>query len=193
MKKGPTALIAALLLAATLGIAADEKKETAEKQQQKKDSAEKAEKAKPDPNESPLVRAARESKAKREQSEKSRITITNKDVEKSGGKLIQTTTKPLEPLPSSKPTAEEMRQVAAENVRAERRADLQAQVAKHQKTVTELEKELRRIEETYYNEDDPDYREDVLSTSFDDTKKQLDEARKQLATARKALAAAGGN
>lgn len=193
MTKRTTALISALLVAVTLGLGADEKKESSEKPNQKQDEAEKAKKAKPAPNESPLVRAARESKARREEGEKSRITITNEDVEKSGGKLIQTTTKPLEPLPSSTPSAEEMRQVAAENARSERRADLQAQVARHQKTVTELEKELRRIEETYYNEDDPDYREDVLATSFEDTKKQLDEARKQLAAARKALAASGGN
>jgi len=189
-----TSVIAIVILAFALATAADEKKESKKPAEQKKEetSTEASAKSKSE-NESPLVKAARESKARRDGGEKSRITITNEDVEKSGGKLIQSTNKPLDPLPSSKPTSDEMRQVAAENAKAARREELQAQILKHQTTVRDLEKELRRIEETYYNEDDPDYREDVLAQNFEETRDQLEAARKDLAAARKALASVGGS
>jgi len=182
-----------IVLLICVAISAEEKKDTSTetKAGKKTEAAEKQDQA-PAQSESPLVRAAREGKAKRGE-EKSRITITNKDVEKSSGKLIQSTNKPLEPLPQSTPTDEDRKKVADANARKASRAELQAKVDSYQKTVTDLEKELRRIEETYYNEDDPDFREDVLAMNFEDTRKQLDAARKELADARKALAATGSD
>ncbi len=181
-----TPILAALLLTLTTGLTADEQAKSTET---KKDAAT-TETRKDDPDESPLVKAARKGKANRE-GEKSRISITNADVEKAGGKIIQSSDKPLVPLPANSDVEKTMRDLAAAKSNQKNKNQLTELVAKYQKEVTDLERELRRIEETYYNEDDPDYREDVLALNFDDTKKQLEAARKELAKARKALGGTG--
>jgi hypothetical protein len=189
MRKTATLLPLLLMLSAAFVFADESKPARADEE---KSGSEKAAKA-PEAEESPLVKAAREAKARRD-GEKARISITNEDVKKSDGKITQTSTKPLERLPASSDVEKTMRDVAEAKQPRSGRAELQARVAKHQQEVDNLEKELRRIEETYYNEDDPDYREEVLAMRFEDTKRQLETAREQLAAARKALATpAGGN
>lgn len=182
------AIISAVALAFALQLSADD----AKKEPSKGETASASESAPSAPDESPLVKAARAGKANRE-GEKSRLSITNADVKKSQGKIIQAGTKPLDPLPAVSDVEKTMRDTAAAKAPKSNRQALQAEVDKHQKAVTDLEQELRRIEETYYNEDDPDYREDVLEKSFEETRKQLEAARKELAAARQALGASGGN
>ncbi|MCM2313705.1 MAG: hypothetical protein NDJ92_00955 [Thermoanaerobaculia bacterium] len=144
------------------------------------------------PDESPLVKAARESAAKRTKAKKSRLSIDDKDVKKSAGKLIETTSKPLAPIPAAEDVETRMRAVsepaAAARDKAKETAD---RVAAAQKEVESLELELRRIEETYYDEDDPDFREDVIEKRFEETKSRLGKARQDLENARNAASGSG--
>lgn len=188
MNKTAATILPILLMLCATGLLADEQKKPEGEGKARAEASTGTAEAKE--GESPLVKAARESKARRE-GEKSRISITNDDVKKSDGKLIQSTSKPLEPLPGSSDVEKTMRDVASAKEKKSNRTDLQASITKYQQEVDTLEKELRRIEETYYNEDDPDYREDVLAVRFEETKRQLEAAREQLGAARKALA--GGN
>ncbi len=138
--------------------------------------------------ESPLVKAAKDSATKR--ATKSRLSITDKDVKKSAGKLIETTSKPLPPVQRDK-AAEQ--QLLAEKAAAEQASEFEKmrakRVAESEKKVAELEVELRRLEETYYDEDDADFREDVIEKRFNDTKAKLEKARQELEAIRNGSAA----
>lgn len=135
----------------------------------------------PAATESPLVKAARDAAAKRESGVKTRRSITDKDVKKSAGKLIETTSKPLPPVRAADDVETRMR---AEKAAAEAKNDGAKITARNieaaEKKVSELESELRRIEESYYDEDDPDFREDVIEKQFNDAKAKLEKARKDL-------------
>lgn len=167
---------------------ADEKAEDKSKDSEKKTTANAAdksvrvEKTPINTNDSPLVRAAKNSSKERE---KSRLSITNDDLKNIEGTLIETSEKPLAPLPPARNVeAALLHSTKNEN---KGRKEATAKVATLQKEVDDLEKELRRIEETYYNEDDPDYREEVISMRFEETKKQLNTARDELAKARRGV------
>jgi hypothetical protein len=141
--------------------------------------------------ESPLVKAARDAAAKRESGNKQRPSITDKDVKKSAGKLIETTSKPLPPVPSAAAEIDKRQKTerAAAEVKEREREAIAARVGKMTDEVATLEKELRRIEESYYDEDDPDFREDVIEKRFEDTKAKLEKARQDLEAAKAAAAA----
>lgn len=141
--------------------------------------------------ESPLVKAAKDGAAKR--TTKSRLSIDDKAVKKSKGKLSETSSNPIPPESQSSgyaadrtPSAEDAAKAAASQ-----RGAAAEKLAAAQKDVERLESELRRIEETFYDEDDPDYREEVIKKRFDDTRARLETARQELEAARSATAAGG--
>jgi HAMP domain-containing protein len=142
-------------------------------------------------NESPLVKAARDAAAKR--GTKTRLTINDKDVKKSAGKLIETTSRPLPAVPNQAAEIDKRnREVkAAATSEAAAQKSVEDRVGKLAKEVESLESELRRVEESYYDEDDPDFREDVIEKKFNDTKAKLERARQDLEAARAAAAARG--
>ncbi|MGK2859494.1 MAG: hypothetical protein ACSLFQ_20015 [Thermoanaerobaculia bacterium] len=141
-------------------------------------------------DESPLVKAARDGAANR--TKKSRLSIEDKDVKKSKGKLIETTTKPLAPIPAAADVETRMRsEAAAADALKNRDKVIADHVATKKKEVEDLESELRRIEETYYDEDDPDFREEVIEKRFDETRSRLEKARQDLEAARVAAAERG--
>ena len=131
--------------------------------------------------ESDLVKAANDAKAKRGAA-KTKV-ITNADVKKSKGNVATTTLAPLpadEAKPAPKLTSDQF-------YRARREAD--DRVKASEKKAAELEKSLDLIEQSFYAENDPNYRDDVIQKRFEQTKRQLADARKELADARDALAA----
>lgn len=139
----------------------------------------------PKVNESPLVKAAKSGGPKK----KSRISITDQTVKKSGGKLIEMKTTVESANRPVAPAAEKKEPDAKPPVNAQLERDknvkaTQDKVEQARQQVSELEKELSRLEEDYYNEDDPAVRDDVIQRRFEDTKKRLESARQDLAAAR---------
>jgi hypothetical protein len=120
-----------------------------------------------------LVETAKSAKAKRRKSTSK--VITNADVKKSKGKLLET---PLRPLPDEapQPTLAE-KHAADKKIRAARDERLTAA----RSTVATLEKELAALEQKYYEENDLDRRDGVLVKQFNEVKERLDAARKELA------------
>jgi len=118
-----------------------------------------------------LVEASKDAKAKRKAS--TTKVITNADVKKSKGKVVQ---KPgaAAPAAETKPEPTLLEKQAAE--RAARLA-AEARLASAQKRVADLERELAAIETNYYETNDLDYRDKVLVPRFNEVKKQLDEYR----------------
>ena len=131
------------------------------------------------PSTEELVKRARAAKASRKKS--ATKVITNKDVKKSKGKLIELpkSDKPVAKV-SSVPTIAEQ----DANYRQRREADEHLLAA--QKKVDGLQKELDAIEQRYYEENDPNYRDNVIQQRFRQTKRQLEEAQQELADARDA-------
>ncbi|MEA2162946.1 MAG: hypothetical protein QOK37_1073 [Thermoanaerobaculia bacterium] len=134
---------------------------------------------------SPLVKAAKASSAKKKQTA-TKKTITNADVKKSAvkssGATASATAAPhvaAAAIPAS-PLDEQDKLLHA-------RADAQKRTDDAQTKVSELEKELDRLEQAYYAENDPNYRDKTIAGRFDQTKLQLETARKELAEAREAL------
>jgi len=130
-------------------------------------------------DDSPLVKAAKANGGPKKPIPKK--VITNADVKKSKGKLVE--------LPPAKPEAT----VAAANIKSplekqnddfHARETADARVTKAEKKVDDLAKELRRIEDAYYAENDPNYRDATIVPRFNQTKNQLEIARKELADAR---------
>jgi hypothetical protein len=119
---------------------------------------------------SALVEASKEAKSKRKGSTSK--VITNADVKKSKGKLIE---RPgtAAPDPAPQPTL-------AEKHEAERGFEREAKAAEAQKLVDELTKQLEKIEQAYYEENDLDKRDEVIARQFEDVKKKLDGAKKAL-------------
>ncbi|HEX8169508.1 MAG TPA: hypothetical protein VF824_03085 [Thermoanaerobaculia bacterium] len=125
---------------------------------------------------STLVNASKATKAKRKTS--TTRVITNADVKKSKGKLVeQKPTAPADAPPS---------QTLTEKYEAERaqRAASEARLASAQALVNDLERELARIEQSYYDENDLDRRDREIVKRFNDTKAKLDAARKELDAAK---------
>lgn len=152
MKKISLAVCTLLLLTATLG--ADEARTTM--------------------NREPTM-AERAAAARAKRSKGSTKVITNADVARSKGRLIETTgtQEPLEPAPS---------QTTTEQHEAGRkaRAALNAAIAAAETRVKELERQLLALEQSYYEENDLARRDGELVRRFEDTSRQLAEGRKQL-------------
>ena len=144
-------------------------------------------------SDSPLVKAAKDAAARRESGSKTRLSIKDKDVKKSAGKLIETTSKPLPPVRAAEDVETRMRaEKAAADARKNDGKEVAARdLAAAEKKVADLESELRRIEESYYDEDDPEFREDVIEKRFEDTKAKLEKARLELETAKGRSESAG--
>ena len=120
-----------------------------------------------------VVEAAKAAKAKRKKSTSK--VITNADVKKSKGNVVETTAqKPVDAEPE--PSLVEQQQA----MRKERTAH-DAKFAAALAEVEQLEKELAALEQQYYEENDLDRRDTVLVRRFDATKKKLDAARAVLA------------
>jgi hypothetical protein len=121
---------------------------------------------------SALVEASKNAKSKRKTS--TTKVITNDDVKKSKGKLVE---KPGEAQPDPEPQP-----TLAEKHETDRAARLEreAKIAAADKKVNELTKELERIEQAYYEENDLDRRDEVIAKQFEETKKKLDDAKKAL-------------
>lgn len=133
-------------------------------------------------SDSPLVQAAKSGSDGRG---KSKLSITDKDVKSSTGKLSIISTRTgydpsAAPLVTTPPVNTEA--AAAEAKKAHDAA--QVRLEKAQKDVADLEKELAQLEDDYYSEDNIDFRDNVLEERFDKTKKQLDRARAELSNAR---------
>lgn len=121
-----------------------------------------------------LVDAAKAAKAKRKKSTSK--VLTNSDVKKSKGTLVQSNaaTKPVDAVPEESLVE---KQEAMRKERTERAEALRIAEA----NVDELEKELAAIEQQYYEENDLDRRDREIVQRFEMTKKKLDAARAALA------------
>ena len=128
---------------------------------------------------SPLVKAAKATRAPKKKSTKK--VITNADVKKSGGKVTV-----LPPDKKGAATASvQTKGPLTKYEEQQRAADAAAKrVALAEATVTRLQSELDRIEQTYYESNDPNYRDTAIKDRFEQTKRQLDDARKNLSDAR---------
>ena len=153
MKMIPAAVFVLLLMAAPL--CADEAKKTA-------------------PREQTMAERAADARAKRGKGRTK--VITNADVEKSKGKLIETTgaQEPLEPAPSQ--TTTEQHEAAKKA-----RASANARLAAAEERVKDLERQLLAVEQSYYEENDLARRDRDIVRRFEDIRRQLTEAQKELA------------
>jgi hypothetical protein len=125
------------------------------------------------PKDSDLVAAAKKAKAGRVAIP--RKPITNADVKKAKGKLIELPGKAAAETPQApvdQRTSTEKHQQAMKAAAAAEQVQTDAA-----KRVTDLEKELAAIEQSYYEENDPVYRDDVIRKKFDEKKQQLEAAR----------------
>lgn len=127
-----------------------------------------------------MVEAARGAKARRKSS--STKVITNADVKKSRGKIVERKGSIDVVADKPQPTMTEAHQarLAAEKEARERLASAEARVA-------ELEKELAAVEQSYYEESDLERRDGEIVRRFDTTRKNLDEANAALLEARRLL------
>lgn len=174
-------LVAPLLVAQTKPAAEAQPPAQAQPQATPSDPGKIKEVVRPDTggNESPLVKAAKLAKARKQAGQPNKIVIDNDDVRNAKGKLILVTEKPLpeikplEKLPDDKKVPDRPNPAAAAK-----------KVEEAKKEVASLENELARLEEEFYEEDDPDRRDSVLENRFDQAKKQLDRARQNLLDAR---------
>lgn len=138
-----------------------------------------AQQTKPKATNQDLVSAAKQSKAKRKKS--ATKVITNKDVKKANGKLIELP-------PSKKPAAKVVRVPTIEEQDAayKQRKETSERYEAAQKSVDKLQKQVDEIEQQYYEENDPNYRDNVIQKRFEQAKRQLQDAQQELADARDA-------
>jgi hypothetical protein len=123
---------------------------------------------------SDVVDVAKTAKTKRKKSTSK--VITNADVKKAKGTVVETAAqqKPVDAEPE--PTLVEQQQAMRKA-----RTVSDAKLAAAQAEVEQLEKELAALEQQYYEENDLDRRDTVIVRRFDTTKKRLDAARAVLA------------
>ena len=137
------------------------------------------------PDTSALVDAAKDAKAKRKTSTSK--VITNADVKKSKGKIIELTEKDLKPIEAKAVTGPSTQ----EKHDAARKLRLEAaeRLVKSEKTVADLEREILKIEQRYFEENEPNTRDIVIAEQFATTKAKLEKTRLELEAARVAVAA----
>ena len=124
-----------------------------------------------------VVKAAKEAKEARKKS--TTKVITNEDVKKSKGTLIETSA-------SSKPVEEPRPGLAEEHDAAYRaRVAAEPRIVAAEKIVADLEKELAAIEQSYYEESDLDRRDTEIVKRFNALKANVDAAREDLETLKK--------
>jgi len=116
-----------------------------------------------------LTAAAKDAKSKRKKSTSK--VITNADVKKSKGKIIET--------PNISATAPAKEPTLTEKHEAQKAADKAASDLRlqHDRFVADLEKQLAAIEQMYYEENDLNRRDTELVKRFNDVKAKLDAAR----------------
>lgn len=131
---------------------------------------------KPGP-ESDLVTASRKSKATPRR--KAKLSITDKDVKQSKGKLIIIAA-------TDEPTAAGPVPAGIRDPRAMEKATVELDRA--MRDVAALEAELLRHESDYYKEDNASFRDEIIVQRFNATRRKLDQARQDLAAAREARA-----
>ena len=141
-----------------------------------------------------LVAAARKNRAANG-GEKARVSLTNKDVKNSKGKLTLISSSKLPEEKTTVPAAVEKPDASAKAVPAasvveKKPADpkkialAELRLEKASRDVADLEQELARNEQQYYSEDDASYRDQVIRPRFDRTRIQLEKAREELSAAR---------
>jgi maltooligosyltrehalose synthase len=124
-------------------------------------------------DDSDLVAASKAAKAKRKTSTSK--VITNADVKKSKGKVIEKgALPPLDETP--RPGLLEQHETA----RTARLAN-EAQVSALEKAIATLEAELTAIERAYFEENDANLRDGTIVRRFTETKAKRDSAKKELA------------
>ena len=119
------------------------------------------------------VDAAKAAKAKRRKS--TTKVITNADVKKAKGTLIENKPPdvPVAPLPAESSLEKQARE------RKERIAS-DVKLTAAQKAVTQYEKELDTLAHKYYEENDLDFRDREIVRRFNEVRAKLDAARKDL-------------
>ena len=117
-----------------------------------------------------LTDAAKGAKSKRKKSTSK--VLTNADVKKSKGKVVDTPN--LSPEIKKEPGLIEQYEAkrAAEKAASEARAE-------REKLIAGLEKELAAIEQLYYDENNPTRRDTEIVRKFNDVRAKLDAARAQ--------------
>ena len=121
-----------------------------------------------------LVEASKEAKAKKKTGSTTKV-ITNADVKKSKGKLVE---RPGTKAPEVKPEPTLLEKQAAERAA---QAVTNAKRAELQTTIDALEKEVAALEASYYAANDLDYRDKVIAPKFAEKKAKLDAVKKELA------------
>ena len=121
-----------------------------------------------------LAGAAKDAKAKRRKS--TAKVITNEDVKKSKGKLIELPSLP--PLPDEGPQPTLSEKHAADK---KSKTEQDALLAAARQNVAALEKQLAALEQKYYDENDLDRRDGELVKQFNDVAAKLQAAQKELA------------
>jgi len=127
------------------------------------------------PSDSALVAAAK--RAKEGHLAIPHKVITNADVKKAKGKLIELPSKGG-PVPFHVLDQKSSLEKHDDALKAAAAAERQANAA--QKKISDLEKELAAIEQSYYDENDPTYRDDVIRKKFEEKQRELEGARAAL-------------
>jgi len=133
-----------------------------------------------------MVDAAKDAKAKRKKSTSK--VITNEDVKKSKGKIVELSEKDL-PKVDAKKTTTGPTMLEQQDAELKARHEAETRVAKVEKSVADLEQEMVRIEQSYFEENDPNVRDTVITRRFAETKSKLETAKQELEAARAALTA----
>ena len=128
-----------------------------------------------------LVDAAKDAKAKRKKSTSK--VITNEDLKKSKGKIIQLSEKDLPKIEKKADGPTLLEKQAADR---KLRDEVVVRLAAAEKAVVDLESEMVRIEQSYFEENEPNVRDTVIAQRFAETKTKLEKARLELAAARAA-------
>ena len=126
-----------------------------------------------------LVEASKAAKAKKKTGTTTTSkVITNADVKKSKGKLIEKPGAAASGDAKQEPTiVEQTNAMRVARIAAEER------LAKAAKAVADLEKEVAALEVSYYETNDLDYRDKVITKQFAEAKQKLELAKKELSAA----------
>ena len=126
-----------------------------------------------------LIEAARRAKERRKKSRAK--VLTNEDVRKSKGKIIEGPPGEMTVVAPGPTSMQQHRDSLVATKAAEARA------AAAEKRAEKLSRELAAVELSYYEEDDLDRRDSVIVARFTEVKRQLDEAKRELEEALAAL------